>query len=179
VNALTNAEVGRYLNRHFVSAFQKVANFQINGGQKQGGNVAGYFCTPEGRVLHVLAGPVDADTFLREARWANETYQMAQLEKPTLAQLQAFFRKAHLERLQQEQNVRLPLNRLPKPDVLTREQLDRLIVQNNHLGLNNQGKVHMLLAVAPLPPLGQVYRAVFEQILKEKISTKPVEVEGK
>ena len=54
MNALANEEVGQYLNRHFVSAFQKVATFQINAGQKQGGNVAGYFCTPEGRVLHAL-----------------------------------------------------------------------------------------------------------------------------
>ena len=53
--------MGDYLNRHFVSAFQKVATFQIvNGAQKQGGNVASYFCTPEGRVLHAIAGPVDA-----------------------------------------------------------------------------------------------------------------------
>jgi len=31
VNALAQAPVGQYLNRHFVSAFQKVATFQVNG----------------------------------------------------------------------------------------------------------------------------------------------------
>src|SRR5207253_3595377 len=58
-------------------------------------------------VLHAVAGPVDADSFLREARWANETYQLAQLEKPTPAQLQTFFRQAHLARLKLEREVSL------------------------------------------------------------------------
>ena len=58
VNALANPEVGKYLNEYFVSSFQKVATFRIvNGGQKQGGNVASYFCAPDGRVLHVVRRP--------------------------------------------------------------------------------------------------------------------------
>ena len=39
-----------------MSAFQKVGTFRISNGQKQGGNVASYFCTPDGQVLHLLAG---------------------------------------------------------------------------------------------------------------------------
>jgi hypothetical protein len=178
VSALANPRVGQYLNRHFVSAFQKVATFEINGGQKQGGNVAGYFCTPEGRVLHALAGPVDAETFLREARWANETFQLAQLDEPTAAQLQAIFRKAHLDRLRREQNAQVPENRLPRPDGVTPQWLDQLLAHNAHLALNDQGKVHLLLAAAPLPRLSQVYRVVFERILNERISTNPVAVAG-
>ena len=69
--------------------------------------------TPAGVVLHAVAGPVDAGTFLREARWANDTYELAQLGAPTPDQLQAFFRKAHLDRLQQEHGVRLPQHQLP------------------------------------------------------------------
>ena len=65
MNALANPEVGAFLNKHFVSSFQKVATFQIVNGQKQGGNVASYFCAPDGRVLHCVAGPVDAGTMLR------------------------------------------------------------------------------------------------------------------
>ena len=53
MNALANPEVGKYLNEYFVSSFQKVATFRIVGKQKQGGNVASYFCAPDGRVLHV------------------------------------------------------------------------------------------------------------------------------
>src|SRR5436305_2775067 len=103
-----DAGVGDYLNRHFVSGFQKVATFKVAWGQKLGGNVAGYFCTADGRVLHALAGPVSAATFLKEARWANETYQLAQLEQVPAGEFAAFFRKAHLDRLQQEFNVAVP-----------------------------------------------------------------------
>src|SRR5207253_3715095 len=69
---LANAEVGKYLNEFFVPSYQKVATFKIVDGQKQGGNVASYFCAPDGRVLHVVAGPVDAATLLREAKWVVE-----------------------------------------------------------------------------------------------------------
>jgi hypothetical protein len=175
VGALTNREVGNYCSRHFVSAFQKVATFQLNGLQKQGGNVASYFCTPDGQVLHAVAGPVDSRTFLREARWANDTYQLALLEnQKTLDQLRAFFRKAHLERLQEEQHTRIAADRLPAPGTLNAKSLGLLLDQNQHAGLSNQGKVHLLLAVAPLPRLDQVYQVVFEKILNEKVTTNPV-----
>jgi hypothetical protein len=178
VNALKNLSVGQYLDRHFVSAFQKVATFQINGCVKQGGNVAAYFCTPDGLVLHAIAGPVNAHTFLREARWANETYQLAQLEHPGRAQLQAFFRQAHLDRLQKEHGVVID-QELPRPEAVSRGLLDQLFLHNAQLPLTNQGKVHLLLTVAPLPPLGQVYQTVFLRILNEKVSTEPVKVAGR
>lgn len=162
-----------------MSAFQKVATFQINGGQKQGGNVASYFCTPEGLVLHAVAGPVDADTFLREARWAHDTYEAAQLQALTPGQLQAFFRKGHLERLQREHGVWLPEQRLPRPGAPTRGPLDHFCAHHASLPLNNQGKVHLLLALCPVPPLGQVYPIVFERILGEKISISPVASDGR
>ncbi len=177
MNALTDAAVGRYLNRHFVSAFQKVATFQVNGQIKQGGNVAAYFCTPDGRVLHAVAGPVDAATFLREARWANETYQLAQLDNPNLEKLRTFFRQAHRERLRAN-GVVLP-QELPPPDAVSRRLLDQLFVQNANLGLTNEAKVHLLLTVDPLPRLSQVYAVVFRGILNEKISTEPVKVAGR
>ncbi len=180
MNALTQPQVGQYLNRHFVSAFQKVATFQINGAAKQGGNVAAYFCTPEGRVLHAIAGPVDAATFLREARWANETYQLALLDNPGPLQVQGFFRKAHLDRLKLERGeLRLAENKLPATDAVSGKLLDQLLVQNQNLGLNNSGKVHLMLTVGPLARIDQVYRVVFERILEEKITTNPVAVNGK
>jgi len=40
---------------------------------RQGGNIAVYFCTPEGEVLHVVAGPVNPRRFIDEARWAVDT----------------------------------------------------------------------------------------------------------
>jgi hypothetical protein len=178
VNALTDPQVGRYLNRHYVSAFQKVATFRINGGQKQGGNVAAYFCTPAGLVLHAVAGPVNAATFQREAQWANDVYHLARLESDQPDRLQAFVRKAHLARLQGERRLRLDPDRLPGPDDRTAKQLDWFLQTNGHLRLNNQGKVHLLLAAGPMVPLGQVYQVVFERVLNERISTEPVAVVG-
>jgi hypothetical protein len=158
VNALTNAEVGKYLNGNFVSSFQKVGTFTINGAQKQGGNVASYFCTPEGRVIHAIAGPVNADVLLREARWVVETSKLALLEDAkTDARQRVFYRKAHAERLQREHGMEL--NRLRSG---RRPQLSK------------QGSVHLLLATAPLPRLEQVYKLIFEKVLKEKVSTAPV-----
>jgi hypothetical protein len=42
--------------------------------------------------------------------------------------------------------------------------------------LGNQGRVHVLLAAHCLLPIEQVYGSVFEGILGERISTRPVEV---
>jgi hypothetical protein len=173
---LTDQQVGEYVNRHFVSAFQKVATFRINGGQKQGGNVAAYFCTPAGLVLHAVAGPVDGATFLREARWANETYHLAKLEADNPVQMQTYFRNAHLSRLQREHGLRPQPGRLPSLLEGTTKQLDRLLRDNAARRLDNQGKVHLLLAAAPMAPLGQVYQVVFERVLNERISADPVAV---
>src|SRR5260370_18917872 len=103
MNALDNAEVGKYLNEFFGSSFQKVATFKIVGNQKQGGNVASYFCAPDGRVLHVVAGPVDGATMLKEAKWVVETTEKAMKEaKRDGAVFRATFRKSHPERLPAE-----------------------------------------------------------------------------
>lgn len=103
MNALASPDVGKYLNEYYVASFQKVATFKIVGRQKQGGNVASYFCAPDGRVLHAVAGPVDANTLLREARWVIETCKTAMKEaKDDGAKFKAIFRKAHADRLRTE-----------------------------------------------------------------------------
>jgi hypothetical protein len=182
VNALAKENVGKYVNTHFVSAFQKVAKFQVAGQQKNGGNVASYFCTPEGNVLHAIAGPVDEDTFLREIRWVNETYNMALLDNnKTLVQQRNFFRKAHHDRLAEHGHgigkgeLRGPPNLSITPQYLS-QMLEHY--QRRH-GLGTQDKVHVLLTLAPLVKIEQLYQTVFERILNEKISTKPVQVVGK
>ena len=160
---MTNAEAGKYLNGNFVSSYQKVGTFTINGAQKQGGNVASYFCTPEGRVLHAIAGPVNADVLMREARWVVETSKLAALDGvKSEARLRTFWRKAHAERLQQEHHMDLnPVQRSPR-------------WAPQPTPLNNQGKVHLLLATTALPKLERVYKLVFEKVLNEKVSTAPV-----
>jgi len=218
VSALADPEVGKYLNEYFVSSFQKVATFRIVGAQKQGGNVASYFCAPDGRVLHVVAGPVNAPTLLREARWVVETTRRAMAEtKGDGAAFKAYFRKAHAERLRTEHGLvvepvtfdppqdqdersaltyrdptgrplapKLPPPPIEGPDVTLRVKqveaaratgglalLDR---RGRPWVLGNQGRVHQLLAAHALVKIEKVYGAIFEGILGEKISTRPVEV---
>ena len=219
MNALASPEVGKYLNEHFVSGFQKVATFKIVGQAKQGGNVASYFCAPDGRVLHCVAGPVDAGTLLREAQWVVETTKKAMDEsKGDGAKFKAHFRRAHAQRLQAEHGLvvepvtfdppvdqdpksaltyddptgrplapRLPPPPIDGPEVTLRakmEQAARAAALNaliadrkgGRWALGNQGRVHHLFAAHSMVKIEKVYGAIFEGILNERISTKPVEV---
>ena len=181
MNALASPEVGKYLNEHCVSSFQKVGTFKIVNGQKQGGNVASYFCLGDGSVLHIIAGPVDAATLLREARWVVETRKMAMFESHNNpAAYREFFRKAHAERLKAEYGI----SQASAPNgkgtriTLTANTRGQTVQWKGNRALDNQGKVHMLLAGNPLPKIEQVYKYVFEKILNEKVSTLPVEQKG-
>jgi hypothetical protein len=103
VNALADPKFGEYAEKYFVSAFQRVGTFRIVGKQKQGGNVATYFCAPDGRVLHSVAGPVNGAQLLREAQWVVETTKKAmEVAKNDGGAFKAYFRKAHAERLKAE-----------------------------------------------------------------------------
>jgi hypothetical protein len=222
VGALANKEVGKYMNEYFVSSFQKVATFKIVGKQKQGGNVAAYFCAPDGRVLHVVAGPVNAATMLNEAKWVVETAKSAIKEsKGNGGKFKAIFRTAHAAKLKREHGLvvepvtydapapdpnsaltykdpsgqplapKLPPPPLDGPDVTlaTKEFAARQLSEAKATGatalrdkrgrrwvLGNQGRVHMLMAAHSMQKIEKVYGTVFENILGEKISTKPVQV---
>jgi hypothetical protein len=179
VNALANAEVGEYLTKHFTATFQKVGSFRVAGAQKQGGNVASYFCTPDGGVLDAVAGPVDAATLLREARWVVETRKMALLESGgNVNRYRLFLRLAHAQRLADENGV-ADVNWRALPLYRGSEAALALLLDNDRHArrLNQQGRVHLLLAAFPLVKLDQAYRVVYERILNEQVTTAPV-VEG-
>jgi hypothetical protein len=218
VNALASPQVGKYLNEHFVSSFQKVATFRIVGKQKQGGNVATYFCAPDGRVLHVIAGPVNADQFLREAKWVVETATAAVKEcKGDGGTFKAIMRKAHAEKLRAETGLVVqpvtydpPVDQDPNSALTYRDPTGqplapklppppidgpvvefRLLQENaaksagaapvaDRIGrkwvLGNQGRVGVLLAAHCMTKIETIYGTVFENILGERISTRPVEI---
>ncbi len=226
MGALNNPAVGKYCNEFFVSSYQKVATFKIVGGNKQGGNVAAYFCAPDGRVLHCVAGPVDAQTFLREAKWTVETAKAAiEKSKGDGAKFKEFFRKAHAEKLRAEFGLaveavtfdppepmgdndaltyrdptgrplapKLPPPPIDGPDVtLDEKKFDKLQKEaaaapgnrvvacglegkGRRVVVTNQSLVHQVMAAHSLVPIERVYGTVFENILGEKISTKPVDV---
>ena len=219
MNALANPEVGKYFEKYFVASFQRVGTFKIVGKAKQGGNVATYFCAPDGRVLHAVAGPVDAGTLLREAKWVVESATKGiEVSKGDGAAFKAYMRKAHADKLRGEHGLvvepitfdppdpkdndgaltyRDPTGRslapiLPPapidgPDVKFRAQLElaakgapnAALVRDRRGGgwaINNQGRVHVLMAAHSMGQIERLYGSVFEGILGERISTRPVEV---
>jgi hypothetical protein len=178
VGALAQKDVGDYLNKYFVASYLKISTFTIAAnGQKQGGNVAGYFCTPDGRVLHAVVGPVSGRKLLEEARWVQETWKLAEMQEvKTVAQLQTLYRAAHLERLAKEFQITLPQDQLPalEPDMgldaVGRAYVNLLLSRSGY----QQAKVHLLLAAFSAPKIARVYVTVFETILGQEISTTPV-----
>jgi len=184
--------VGKYLNDYFVSSFQKVGTFRKVGQQKQGGNVASYFCTPAGQVLHVIAGPVDAATLLREAHWVVETRKLGLFEcrgdEEGLA-FQKFFRQAHVERVKEDYGLTVNIDHqpmtFPEDRKGRRGKWLRELAQNLALGdpnrqkmLDTRGLGHLLLAKYPLVRIEKVYKLVFEQLLNERVTTLPVKEAG-
>ncbi|MBX9680194.1 MAG: hypothetical protein K2X38_15645 [Gemmataceae bacterium] len=218
MNALANEKVGKYLEQHFVSSFQRVGTFRIVGKTKQGGNVASYFCAPDGRVLHVIAGPVDADTLLRESKWVVETVKTSnKIAKGDGGRFKAEFRKAHADKLRTEHGLAvqpvaydppdaddeggpltfrdptgrplapiLPPVPIEGPDVKFRgmqenaaKALGAAAIADRRGGrwvLGNQGRVHMLMAAHSMQPIEKLYASIFQGILGEQVTTRPVEI---
>ena len=189
MNALTNPEVGDYLNRHFVSAVLKVGTFTLANGQKQGGNVASYFCTADGGVLHAIAGPVNAEAMLVEARWIVNARNLAVFEsKGNFQYYREYIRRAHAERLSKEHGIDIQrlyrayaATPLSPVDMFEKVSLNRLGVHDHGRASagkdsGNQAQIHTLLVAYPLVKVEQIYKHVFGRILGEKISTLPVQV---
>jgi hypothetical protein len=174
VNALANETVGDYVNEHFVTAYQKVGTFRLVNGKKQGGNVASYFCLPDGTVLHAVAGPVDAETFLQEARFAVETHKLAAANaRNDPFKYRLTVRASHYDKLRDEGGVQYPPAALPGlryADTATDEPLRMGLGRR----LGNAGKVSALLTAYPLARLETLYPVVWEQVLNEKLSAAPV-----
>jgi hypothetical protein len=192
---LAKEEVGKFVNKHFVSSFQRVGSFRIVQGQKQGGNVATYFCSTDGRVLHAIAGPVDAKTFLEEATWVvDATKDALQESKADATRFKELMRKKHAERLEEKFGARVtpvlkdqalqnletatayrdakgrPLAPiLPVPPIENQREVKKQ--------LNNAGKVNRLFAANAMMKIEDLYGAIFEGILGETVTTKPVEAD--
>jgi hypothetical protein len=101
--ALCDRELGAYLQKHFVAAFQKLPAPKRGIGVLRTGAVVFYFCAPDGRVLHAVAGAVDAATLRREAAWGVDSAKKAVEECRTAeVPFKAVFRRMHAERLRRD-----------------------------------------------------------------------------
>jgi len=106
--ALSHEAVGTFVGAHFVSAWRRVGTFQVvqiegKTAIRQGGNIAVYFCTPDLEVVNAIAGPVNPDAFLREAKWAVETFSAAMMSsKGHREALVAAIEEAHEKRADEQ-----------------------------------------------------------------------------
>jgi hypothetical protein len=154
-----------------VAAHQQVGAFiatKVNGTLvKQGGNVASYFCTPEGRVIHAVIGPVNADELLKEANWALAAWDKAKQESDQ-EDREYEVSLAHRGELPQA----IPINQGGPAHGRKNISADAWGNLSQLVGTQPQ-KVHQLLAARPLAPLAEVYVEVFERILGEQVSTAP------
>ncbi len=193
MNALTNPKVGELINKHFVASFQRVGSFKIASKQKQGGNVATYFCAPDGRVLNAIAGPVDAQTMRDEVEWTiQKTREAIKASKGNADKFKALLRTYHAERLQEKYGARVT----PILKDGARQNLETALAYRDKDGrklapvlplppienkgevrqLSNLAKSHQLLAAHAGAKIESLYGAVFQGILNEKVTTKPVQV---
>ena len=169
MNALANEKVGSYINDHFVSSHQKVGTFQKIGDQKLGGNVASYFCKSDGTVIHAIPGPVDAATFLAEARFAVE------LHNSSLFLATAGSNK-NLNLTQQKGVYTKAIKKGFEDRVGPAVTLFKGHIRGEAKGIGQQVQVNQLLYQTPLPRLEVLYPYVWEKILREKLSAAPIAV---
>ena len=173
---MTNEQVGEYVGTHFVAAHKKVGTFQKNGANKNGGNVATYFCRPDGTVVHAVPGPVNADVFLREARWAVDVHESAVLDHGDDREAQReHVRTAHATRYLAGRRGGEALARGTKGTVPA-ARLDGLMPREMPRGGPTLPRAHWLLWSDPLPRLAVVYRTVWTDILNEQVTDVPVRV---
>lgn len=126
-------------------AFQQVGSFEVvdeHGKlQRNGGNVASYFCTPDGRVIHAVTGPVAATELLDEAHWAVAAHDAAVAGQPS--DVPVLSARAH--RLVPQHEARQGRT-------------------------SNSRAIHQLLANQPLPSVNAIYQEVFERILGQRVN---------
>ena len=154
-----------------------------------------YFCTPKGKVIHAVGGPVSPNRLLREAKWAVESYDQAVRTAGTSQTGQAkMIEGAHLAALgtspehfynamrseypasngrAQYQMVKMVKNsqwaakyRSPK------SRVENPVVEARRSAARSFGsdQVHQILAAQPLAHINQVYKEMFEDVVNEEVA---------
>jgi len=196
--------VAALLGEHFVAAHQQVGDFEVTNVDgrldKNGGNVASYFCTPSGRVLHAVVGPVKADELLAEAQWVLDAYLPLtdkRLDEQAREMARAHYAEwggsdseswsQHQPRQNQFTAWQQPARPVPyartqqanvrtqQANVRTQQQYARAQQQSRQQfpwrgGGSREQRIHMLLAARPMAPVTDVFEEVFEHILGQKVS---------
>lgn len=191
--------MAEFIAKHFVATYQQAGDFEVvnvNGRlQKNGGNVASYFCTPEARVIHAVGKPVSGQKLLAEARWAVDTWDRIRQRAPNGGRSQMrLLQQAHLAELgtnlaqfNREYRKELPrareqfasrmqsiAQRRAKGDY-RRERRERVVppetaARRKAAKRFSGEKAHQILAAEPLASFAQVSRRLFEKLTGERYS---------
>jgi hypothetical protein len=191
VQALARPEVGDFLMKHCVAVYDKVGTFKVNVAPdgktpiRDGGNVAAFFCSPSGYVIHAVAGPRTGEAFLAEAKWAVAAYTnivgerglgSAAMQSGQVPRVTPALRQAHGAALEliTKPNPFAPglelVHHKPSPDPAQRGL--------EQAGLKQREQVHRLLRSRAFEPLTVVGPEVYTKILGEKVTTEAVELTG-
>lgn len=189
--ALAKPEVGDFLSKNFVSVHDKVGTFQVNVGSdgktpnRNGGNVAAFFCTPNGYVIHVAAGPRTAEAFLAEAKWAVAVYSQilsdrslgaAQARADQIPRVTAALRQAHSTA---HDLLNKPDQSVPGRELVLHEPpSDPKLKGLDDAGRNQRKQVHKLFKTRAFEPLATIGPKVYTDILGEKVTSQEVQLTG-
>jgi hypothetical protein len=189
--ALAKPEVGDFLTKNFVSVHDKVGTFQVSSSSdgktanRNGGNVAAFFCTPSGYVIHAAAGPRTGEAFLAEAKWAVAVYSQilsdrtlgaAQARAENIPRITAALRHAHSSA---HDLLNKPDQTAPGRELVIHEPpSDPNLKGLDNAGRNQRKQVHKLLKTRAFEPLATIGPKVYTDILGEKVTTQDVQLTG-
>lgn len=145
---------------------------------KIGGNVVSYFCTPDGRVLNFVIGPVRPQRLLSEAKWSLAAYRhLQQLDAQEPAAQAKAMRKLQRARCEKTDAKLLVAVRAVRRANLRQKATDPKLAEVGR-DLISKLKHHpspsrIVLADRPLPQLSEIRRFVFEDIAGEQIVENP------
>ena len=189
--------MGEFIGKHFVAAYQQAGDFKVVnvGGriQRNGGNVASYFCSADARVSHAVGKNVSADRLLRAAQWAVETFQRVGESAPTnLDQRAQLFERAHLAELKVDRSAfhekvkllfpevqRIYLEKQKTPPGRTAryrssyDQIDPPVVEARLRAARQYpgDRAHQILAAQPWPVFSWVAKRLFEDLSGERFTS--------
>ena len=203
MGALSDKSVGKFITENYISTWKKVGTFtiiskvstEILNSQlkdrlilknpnnklrsfdiKVGGNVAVYFCTADGLVIHAIAGPIPAKEFLIEAKWAVTTYKSAvESSQEDENQLMKVIRKAHKSRISEINKEAKEKMQIGIKDKKHLRQVSWTLLnhQRNPLGV----KIHELFSSKAMKHVDEVYKDVFVGLLRQQVSNKDIQVQ--
>jgi hypothetical protein len=130
-------------------------------------------------VIHVAAGPRTGEAFLAEAKWAIAMYSEITNDNgfgKSPARVAIMLRQAHAEALDMLNN---PDSTAPGRELVWNEPPSNpKLAGLDEMGRNQRRMVHQLLATRAFQTIGNVGPLIYSAVLGEKVTSRPVHVNG-